>query len=151
MLVFVLATGDTVSCSQRFLRRQASQRYLVGAIAFMLPTVVKSTKSWSGRRGSNPRPRPWQGRAPASTPCRTALLLSIKRSRGSERCNTICNTNRKSDRAKNAKSTRFYWLSCGRRIVVIQQLPNLFEGLFTPTRCAGAFKPRSKTELVNPP
>jgi hypothetical protein len=87
--------------------------------------VVRSAKHWSGRRDSNPRPRPWQGRAPASTPCRTALLLSIKRSRGSERCNTICNTNRKSDRAKNAKSTRFYWLSCGRRIVVIQQLPKL--------------------------
>src|SRR5258708_34832283 len=27
------------------------------------PTVVKSAKSWSGRRDSNPRPRPWQGRA----------------------------------------------------------------------------------------
>ena len=90
-----------------------------------LRSYSTNKKIWSGRRGSNPRPRPWQGRAPASTPCRTALLLSIKRSRGSERCNTICNTNRKSDRAKNATSTRFYWLSCGRRIVVIQQLPKL--------------------------
>src|ERR1700685_3627306 len=27
--------------------------------------MVKSVKSWSGRRDSNPRPRPWQGRAPA--------------------------------------------------------------------------------------
>src|SRR6202166_926566 len=25
--------------------------------------MVKSVKSWSGRRDSNPRPRPWQGRA----------------------------------------------------------------------------------------
>ena len=32
-----------------------------------------------------------------------------------------------------------------------RQLPNLFEGLFVPTRCAGAFKLRSKTNLVNPP
>jgi hypothetical protein len=29
------------------------------------PTVVKSAKSWSGRRDSNPRPRPWQGCAPS--------------------------------------------------------------------------------------
>src|SRR6266403_5231038 len=99
---------------------------------------------WSGRRGSNPRPRPWQGRAPASTPCRTALLLSIKRSRGSARRNTICNTNRKSDRAKNAKSTRFYWLSCGRRIVVIQQLPKLHTRVRfpspAPALCFGSAK-----------
>jgi hypothetical protein len=27
----------------------------------------------------------------------------------------------------------------------------LFEGLFVPTRCTGAFGPRSKTDLVNPP
>src|ERR1039457_1354298 len=27
-----------------------------------LPTMVRSVKSWSGRRDSNPRPRPWQGR-----------------------------------------------------------------------------------------
>src|ERR1700677_3735487 len=27
-----------------------------------LPTIVNSVKSWSGRRDSNPRPRPWQGR-----------------------------------------------------------------------------------------
>ena len=35
--------------------------------------------------------------------------------------------------------------------MVERQLLNLFEGLFAPTRCAGAFKPRSKTDLVNPP
>jgi hypothetical protein len=32
-----------------------------------------------------------------------------------------------------------------------RQLPNLFEGLLTLTRCAGAFRPLSKTDLVNPP
>src|ERR1035437_1470446 len=30
-----------------------------------LPTVVRSVKSWSGRRDSNPRHRAWQGCAPS--------------------------------------------------------------------------------------
>src|SRR5258706_11645495 len=35
--------------------------------AFRQPSGSNSDtkKIWSGRRGSNPRPRPWQGRAPA--------------------------------------------------------------------------------------
>jgi len=43
-----------------------------------LPSELRFEKIWSGRRGSNPRPRPWQGRA---------LPLSYTRIRdGGERC-----------------------------------------------------------------
>jgi hypothetical protein len=35
----------------------------------------KSTPfDWSGRRDSNPRPRPWQGRGPISTRCQSTLV-----------------------------------------------------------------------------
>ena len=63
--------GPSRSPLPRTLPRKANDK-----AAFRRPVISYSNtkKIWSGRRGSNPRPRPWQGRAPVRLSDREAAF-----------------------------------------------------------------------------
>jgi hypothetical protein len=50
-------------CDDRFLSQRISKKTKSPRTQRALVKLCRCKKIWSGRRGSNPRPRPWQGRA----------------------------------------------------------------------------------------
>jgi hypothetical protein len=88
--------GDSLPHSHRIGKRRPSARRKQRSPACGASTCFPGKRTWSGKRDSNSRPRPWQGRAlptelfPRADDANIVLLIWRPRAE-SNRCKRICN------------------------------------------------------------